>query len=167
MINGPQGSDIEPKNPQQGPPKAQGNLLWDNEGQAVYICAYSNPKLCLDVNQGEKKDRARIILFDYNGQPNQIWIREENFLISKNSGKVMDIEGGEIEGKNLIQFTKTGGPNQQFQIIPTRNNPKVAYITSPSGLALTVKDNNIIKRAEIIASKFNAFPNQHWIINYN
>ena len=78
----------------------------------------------------------------------------------------MDIEGGELEGKNIIQFTKTGGPNQQFKIVAHPNNPSLAYIASPSGLVLTVKNNNISERAEIIASKYNGAVGQHWFINY-
>ena len=134
------------------------------EGQAVYICANSKPNLCLDVNEGSKKDCAHIILFDYTGSKNQIWIRQGSCLVSKNSGKVLDIEGGEVDGKNVIQYKKNGSPNQQFQVIPNQLNPNIVYIASPSGLALTVKDNNITKRAEIVVSKYNGSPNQRWLI---
>ena len=137
------------------------------EGQQAFICSAINPKLCLDVNEGSKKDRARIILFDYTGADNQIWIREGNLLISKNSGKALDIEGGEGEGKNVIQYSKHGRANQQFQIcVPSEGNPNVVYITSPSGLAITVKNNNISKREKIIVSRYTGSPNQHWVLSY-
>ena len=135
-----------------------------NEGQNISICPYNNHTLCFDVEQGSKDDRARIILFDCNGQANQVWIRQGPCLVSKNSGKVMDIEGGDNEGKNLIQFTKTGGSNQQFKIVAHPYNPSLVYIAAPSGLVLTVKDNNITKRGEIIVSKYNGSDGQHWFI---
>ena len=149
-----------------GPGNAQGgNNQLVNEGQSVCICAATNDKLCLDVNQGSTENRANIILFDYTGSNNQIWIRQGNSLICKNSGKALDIEGGQGEGKNVIQFTKNNGPNQNFKIIPA-NNQGIVYITSPSGLALTVKGNNIKKREKIIVSRFSGSLNQLWVLRY-
>ena len=135
------------------------------EGQGVIICSAVNPNLCLDVNEGSTKDRARIILFDYSGNDNQLWVREGNALISKKSGKALDIEGGEGEGKNIIQFSKNNGANQQFKIT-VGNSSGVVYITSPSGLALTVKNNNIAKREEIVVSKLTGAHNQLWVLKY-
>ena len=140
-----------------------GQLL--GEGQAVCICSASNPNLCLDVNEGSTKDRAKIILFDYTGGDNQVWVRVGNSFASRKSGKVLDIEGGEGEGRRVIQFSKNNGTNQQFQIT-VGNSSGVCYITSPSGLALTVKNNNTAKREEIIVSKFTGAHNQLWVLKY-
>ena len=161
---GPQGGYNQGYGQQGGYNQGYGAQL--KEGQAVYICSNSNPQLCLDVSGAERKDCARVILYKYNGQPNQVWIRQGPCLISKNSGKAMDIEGGELEGKHIIQFKASGQPNQQFSVYPTNNNPNVVYITTPSGLALTVKGNNIREGAEVIASRYNGSPNQHWVLNY-
>ena len=158
-----------PHGPGFGPGYAQGGYGGNGpvvqEGQAVFICSAVNPKLCLDVNEGSTKDRAKIILFDHTGGDNQVWIRQGNSLVSKKSGKALDIEGGEGEGKNVIQFTQNNGANQQFQIT-VGNSSGVVYITSPSGLALTVKNNNINKREEIIVSKLTGAHNQLWVLNY-
>ena len=143
----------------------QANVPVVQEGQGVCICSAVNPKLCLDVKEGSKKDRARIILFDYTGNANQVWIRQGNSLISKSSGKALDIEGGEGEGKNVIQFTKNNGANQNFQIT-VGNSSGVVYITSPAGLALTVKNNNINKCEEIVVSRLTGAHNQLWVLSY-
>ena len=131
----------------------------------IFITSSSNPQLCIDVNEGSKKDSANLILFEYKGSPNQIWIRQGSCLVSQNSGKAIDISGGEQEGNKIIQYSKHGKQNQQWQIFPTQS-PGLVYIASPSGLALTVKGNNIRSKADIVASRYNGSPNQHWIINY-
>ena len=142
------------------------NIPVVEEGQKIIISVASNPKLCLSVKGDDMNNRARIILFDYSEQENQIWIRKEKSLESKKSGRVLDIQGGEGEGNNIIQFNGNKSPNQQFEIIRTYNNPNVVKITSPSGLAITVKGNNINKNGEIIASKYKGDSNQHWVLSY-
>lgn len=177
--HGPQQWGPQPGQGQQwGQPGQQwgqpGNAQWGQqgygvqvmEGQNIYITANSNPKMCIDVTGSSKNDSAEVILFDYNGTANQIWIRQGNCLVSKCSGKAMDISGGEKEGSKVIQFGKHGQANQQWQILPVQNNPNLAYIVSPSGLALTVKGNNMRAKTQIVASKYNGSPNQHWIINH-
>ena len=124
----------------------------------VYIVSEANHKFCLDVEKASKDDNADIILYELNGTPNQTWILEGTTIKSVNSGKVIDIKGGEEKGNKIIQYEATGGDNQKWYWHSD------CTIRSEHGLCLDIEKGNIENGTSIIAYPCNGGINQKWKI---
>ena len=124
----------------------------------VYIVSEANHKFCLDVEKGSEEDGANVILYELNGNPNQIWTLDETTIKSVKSGKVLDIEGGEDEGHKIIQHSPNGGDNQKWYWHPD------ATIRSEHGLCLDIEGGKIENKTPIIALPCNGGISQKWKI---
>jgi len=63
-----------------------------------------------------------VITYHANGGPNQQWyINNDGTISSEHGHLVLDIKDGHIyPGAQLIAWTRTGGINQQFEIVTMR-----------------------------------------------
>ncbi len=76
-------------------------------GNFFYIVSDHNG-MVLDIEHGSKDQGAKLILWPFNGGENQKWrFNEYGFITSVNSGHVLDVEGGAIQGRHLIQWPGT------------------------------------------------------------
>jgi hypothetical protein len=79
---------------------------------------------CLDVQNPNASDGARIGQYACNGQPWQAWeFRDAGGgyfnLVSRNSARCLDVSGASTaDGAQLIQWSCHGGANQQWQWSP-------------------------------------------------
>jgi hypothetical protein len=101
---------------------------------------------CLDVQNPNTSDGARIGQFTCNGQAWQTWeFRDAGGgfvnLVSQHSGKCLDVTGASTaDGAQVIQWSCNGGTNQQWQWVTTgsfqqlraRHSGKCADVASAS-----------------------------------
>ena len=121
-----------------------------------FIVSEANPNLALDVQGGSRDHGANVIIWDFHGQDNQKWIIRGNEITSVNSGKVMDIQGGEKKGAKIIQWEANNGPNQKWYF------HQDGTIRSQNGLCLDICGGKIQKGTNIIAWENNNGINQKW-----
>ena len=77
------------------------------------------------------------------------WLIEDGFIVDQQTGKVLDIEGGNPRYP-VIVYPKNGGANQKWEVVPTDDwmklrNPKSGlYLqVSKNGQNLTVEEGEI------------------------
>jgi Ricin-type beta-trefoil lectin domain/Glycosyl hydrolases family 43 len=95
-------------------------------GQAVrYRVTARHSGKCLDVQNPNTSDGARVGQYACSGQPWQSWdFRDAGGgflnLVSRHSGKCLDVSGASTaDGAQIIQWSCNGGTNQQWQWTPT------------------------------------------------
>ena len=123
-----------------------------------YIVSQANPNLVLDVAGGNKGKGGNVIIWELLDLDNQKWIIQDHEIINVNSGKVLDIEGGENSGSKIIQWDSHHGPNQTWSLHPD------GTIRSKNGLCLDIRGGKIEKGTPVIAWKSNNGLNQKWRI---
>jgi Ricin-type beta-trefoil lectin domain-like len=77
--------------------------------------------LVLDVAWGSHDEGAPVVLWHRNGKPHQLWSYDNGFLVSKNSGLVLEVEGmsggGNIApGTGLVQSSRRARPDNLNQL---------------------------------------------------
>ena len=83
-------------------------------------------------------------------------------LVNKNSGKVMDVNGGSYNsGANIIQWNYTSGVNQQWQFVKTASGD-YKIINQKSGKVLDVSGGSTSTGANLIQSDDTNAASQHW-----
>ena len=123
-----------------------------------FIASEANPNLVLDVFGCSKETGAKVIIYDFNGQDNQKWIIRGTSIVSKNSGKALDANGGERKGAEIIQHPPHNGPNQVWYFHPD------GTIRSQHGFCLDICGGNIKAGTNVIAYESNGGINQKWRI---
>ena len=112
-----------------------------------YIVSRANPNFALDVEGESKSDKAHVIIWKFHGKENQIWKLEGTTVTSVNSGKVLDIEGGENPRAQIIQYEANGGDNQKWYWHFD------GTIRSEHGLVLEIKDGELKEGTDVIANQ--------------
>jgi hypothetical protein len=83
-------------------------------------------------------------------------------LVNKNSGKVMDVNGGSYNsGANIIQWNDTSGANQHWQFVKTASGD-YKIINQKSGKVLDVSGGSTSTGANLIQSDDTNAASQHW-----
>ena len=111
-----------------------------------YIVSKADPSFCLDVEGGSQDNNAHVIIYKCHGGSNQQWRLESTTVRSVNSNKVLDIEGGENVGSQLIQFEENDGPNQKWYWHFD------GTIRSEHGLCLEIKDGKLEECTDVVAA---------------
>ena len=124
----------------------------------VYIVSEANHKFCLDVEKGSEEDGANVILYELNGNSNQVWTLDETTIKSLKSGKALDIEGGEKEGNKVVQLSANGSDSQKWYW------HQDSTIRSEHGLCLDIQGGKVENRTQIIARPCNGEIYQKWKI---
>jgi len=124
-----------------------------------FIFSQANPNLCLDIEGGNQSAGAKLIVWNFSGQPNQQFIYNGTNIISAMSRKVLDISGGEKQGGGIVQWDPNGGSNQQWRF------SEDGTIRSPSGLCMDIYDNRVTNGTHIIAWTSNGQANQKWRVS--
>ncbi len=125
-----------------------GTVLRDTSFSAptYYTVTARHSGKCLDVQNPNTSDGAKIGQWTCNGQPWQAWeFRDVGGgyynLISKHSGKCLDVTGAsQADGAQIIQWACNGGTNQQWQWVAigsyfqlrARHSGKCADVVSAS-----------------------------------
>jgi len=87
------------------------NQLWTWNGNSIRSCLNG---LALDISFNNNTD---IIMFGPTNQHNQQWTFDGIFFTNPQSGKVLDIHGGNSQpGTKIVAWGKNGGLNQQFRL---------------------------------------------------
>ena len=123
-----------------------------------FIVSKANPKFAFGIEKSSKDKGAKLVLVEHTGSDDQVFIIENTTIRSKNSGLVLDIEGGEEKGHNVIQWEENNGPNQKWYWHFDGS------IRSEHGLALDASKGKIEEGVEIIAYSFHGGDNQQWRI---
>ncbi|ORY98607.1 ricin B lectin domain-containing protein [Syncephalastrum racemosum] len=74
-----------------------------------FIQSRCSHKMVLDVAMDSLKSAAKIVVFPKKDQDNdnQLWMYDHGYLINKNSGLVLDVQGGILESdKQVIQYKR-------------------------------------------------------------
>ncbi|KAI9269245.1 ricin B lectin domain-containing protein [Phascolomyces articulosus] len=74
-----------------------------------YIQSKCSHKMVLDVTLDSIKSAAKIVVYPKkeNDNDNQLWKYDSGYLINKNSGLVLDVQGGVLENdKQVIQYKR-------------------------------------------------------------
>ena len=99
------------------------------------IVSENNPALVLDIEGASHAQGGKLITWGYHGGPNQRfrYNLKPNFLtyiniqfnkrfgpngsiVNVGSGHVLDVEGGIVSGRSIIQYAHHGGENQKWRI---------------------------------------------------
>ncbi|KAI8332130.1 ricin B lectin domain-containing protein [Chlamydoabsidia padenii] len=84
-----------------------------------YIESQCEHNMVLDVALDSLKQAAKVIVWPRkrgNESNNQLWMYDKGYIINKNSGLVLDIQGGIIESdKQIIQYKRKLTENAQNQ----------------------------------------------------
>jgi len=73
--------------------------------------------LVLDVMGNSTADRTGLHMWTKTGAANQKFSFQNGMIFCGHSGKVLDVEGGNLKsGANVMQFPPHGGPNQKWEI---------------------------------------------------
>ena len=123
-----------------------------------YIVSEANPNLALDVAGASKNNGANVVIWDFVGSNNQKWIIRGQEITSVNSGKAMDIQGGEKKGAKIIQWDPNHGPNQKWYF---HND---GTIRSQNGLCLDISGGKIERGTSVVAWENHNGINQKWRI---
>ena len=71
----------------------------------------------MDISGGSHG--AHVIVFQAHGGGNQKWYFDDDFTIRSGTGMVLDVKGGAlVQSANLIGYSKHGGANQKFRVVP-------------------------------------------------
>ncbi|KAI9486937.1 MAG: ricin B lectin domain-containing protein [Benjaminiella poitrasii] len=74
-----------------------------------YIQSKCSHKMVLDVSSDSLKAVAKVVVWTKKEQncDNQLWMYDHGYLINKNSGMVLDVQGGILESdKQIIQYKR-------------------------------------------------------------
>ena len=83
-------------------------------------------------------------------------------LVNRNSGKLLDVSNkSSADGGNVIQWTDTGGTNQQWQFVSTGNG-YYKIVNRNSGKLLDVSGKSTADGADVIQWTDNGGANQQW-----
>ncbi|KAI7815210.1 galactose-binding lectin [Rhyzopertha dominica] len=95
------------------------------QGDGSYIIRNVGSGKVLDVEGGGvPAPTTSVITFPEHANNNQRWFieRDDTIATSSNRNLVLDVDQGNLrEGANLIVYTKHGGENQIFEVIPQSN----------------------------------------------
>ncbi|CAO3626169.1 unnamed protein product [Cunninghamella blakesleeana] len=75
-----------------------------------YIQSQCKHNMCLDVSWDSLKQAAKIVVWPKKSgsdKDNQLWMYDNGYIINKNSGLVLDVQGGILESdKQVIQYKR-------------------------------------------------------------
>lgn len=111
---------------QQKTAKGQTIYKWNvtGLGNNQYKITNASNGRALDVNGASTADGANVIIWDYNGSPNQNWTIQPvgggYFTVTAvHSGKALDVyQASTADGASVLQWTLSGSPNQQWSFVP-------------------------------------------------
>jgi hypothetical protein len=98
------------------------------------------------------------------GAPHKLMKGDEFYhIVSKKSGKCMDVYGGRGAHANVIQWACHGGDNQKWKILYTHENTSIISAVH-SGFVLDVHFASKKNAANIITWHLHAGKNQQWLL---
>jgi hypothetical protein len=84
-------------------------FFWGRNGQI------SSGGLCLDIENANRNDGAKLIVWPCSGAPNQRWRARGSNIVSDLNGKCMVVwEGREQRGQRVVTWGCNGSPNQRW-----------------------------------------------------
>lgn len=106
-------------------------------------------------------------LVTWNDRISSIVVEEaEYFIVNKNSGLVLDIEGkNKDNGGNVIQWNKNGGTNQKFKVV-NLGNGYYQIVSVMNGKVMDVDDKSKENGANVHMWENNNGTNQQWSIDF-
>eukprot|EP01100_Stratorugosa_tubuloviscum_P007241 TRINITY_DN302_c2_g1_i2.p1 TRINITY_DN302_c2_g1~~TRINITY_DN302_c2_g1_i2.p1 ORF type:complete len:159 (+),score=57.65 TRINITY_DN302_c2_g1_i2:57-479(+) len=128
-----------------------------------FIVSENNADLVLDVDLNACSNRngsgARLIVYSFTGKDNQKFrFTNDGFLMCKASGLVLDVNGGLIQGADVIQYPAHGGTNQKWSL---RRDGSIC-ITSNNYLTLDIQNGSRVQGAKVILWAYHGGLNQRW-----
>lgn len=85
-------------------------------------------------------------------------------IISKSSGKAMDVEAGsKVNGANVLQWQNYGNSNQRWVVTSVGNN-QYSIINVNSGLSLDIEGGGIENGANVLQWSWHGGNNQRWFL---
>ncbi|KAJ9593321.1 hypothetical protein L9F63_015141 [Diploptera punctata] len=103
-------------------------VLFDFHGNKNQQWKYKNGMIYSKLNGlvmdiANNEDGGKIIMWNPHGGDNQQWIFERDFTIRSGLGTVMDVHGASTDNcTNIVGFSKHGGDNQKFRIVPVNKD---------------------------------------------
>lgn len=125
--------------------------------------------LVLDVRGGSTNDGAPVILWHRTGNDNQLWTYEDGFLVNKNSGLCLEVEGmsegGDIPpGTPLVQTARRQMPDSLNQLWAYNHLYLMPY--DPK-VAVAAENDNLTPGTRAVVDRTVDFPHnirQQWIL---
>jgi len=70
---------------------------------------------CLDVERGDPRDGARVVLWSCSGAPSQSWTTRGGQIVSQLSGKCLDVVDGQVrQGQPAMVWQCNRSPSQRW-----------------------------------------------------
>ena len=134
--------------------------LRDNDSYSVQTRGGSGNNITLTTTNSSGVDRIRYGWGEFNSNA---FYR----IINRNSGKAADVNGAStVDGASVIQWTYSGGNNQQWQVIDNGNG-YYKVLNRNSGKALDINGASVTDGASVIQWQYNLGNNQQWQIVNN
>ncbi|CAO3668523.1 unnamed protein product [Rhizopus microsporus] len=108
-----------------------------------YIQSKCSHKMVLDVTQDSLKAAAKVIVWPKKTKDNdnQLWMYHHGYIINKNSGMVLDVQGGIIESdKQIIQYRRKMVEDAHNQRWNYRDDGFI-YLQANPNLVLDIRGN--------------------------
>ncbi|PHZ07823.1 ricin B-like lectin [Rhizopus microsporus ATCC 52813] len=108
-----------------------------------YIQSKCSHKMVLDVTQDSLKAAAKVIVWPKKTKDNdnQLWMYDHGYIINKNSGMVLDVQGGVIESdKQIIQYRRKMVEDAHNQRWNYRDDGFI-YLQANPNLVLDIRGN--------------------------
>ncbi|KAI8646075.1 ricin B lectin domain-containing protein [Parasitella parasitica] len=108
-----------------------------------YIQSKCSHKMVLDVSADSLKAAAKIVVYPKKAKDidNQLWMYDNGYIINKNSGMVLDVQGGPLESdKQIIQYKRKMVEDAENQRWYYREDGVIYPQTNPN-LVLDIRGN--------------------------
>ncbi|CAO3643169.1 unnamed protein product [Mucor fragilis] len=108
-----------------------------------YIQSRCSHKMVLDVTLDSLKAAAKVVVWPKKTKDidNQLWMYDHGYIINKNSGMVLDVQGGILESdKQIIQYKRKMIEDAQNQRWYYREDGVIYPQTNPN-LVLDIRGN--------------------------
>ena len=150
--------------------------LRDSHKNGWVISPKSNQNLAINI-EGTIKDGARLILSKTQDNDNQmlyvfnITKEEQKFAngiyklaVGKNSSKVLEVKGAEKSNNAIIDIKQYGNLESQKFYLEYQEEGFYKITAMHTGKSLTVKDNKIQEKTEIVQIDYKGLDSQKWTL---